>query len=357
MLWKKQKEKEAAVPETKDTPQVALWDSLTKDILDFYASTRDHLVKMERWDVEQAFLSARRATLINDLQKAVIRIRDSFQDARKKEVAQNQRYAVDLRSLIWASVDQICSLMDSSVPSAKSISRAKESLQKALNQNDLEIAKKSMREMLNALSELDRDRQFTIRSLQMNFQNHVGFLQSELRMMRMELQLDGLTHVYNRATFDEQIKKVAQLSYVSGEKACLVMLDIDHFKQINDSHGHPVGDQVIQACAKTVVQSFPRKDDFVARYGGEEFALIISGVSLAEAQDQVQRLLDRIRAQRISVGQQSLSFTISAGIAAYCTGENVGQWLARADKALYKAKQDGRNRSVLAPEADESKAS
>lgn len=355
MIWKKNKDSAQAPSELKDSPQVALWDSLTKDILDFYAGTRDHLTKLEKWDSEQAFLSARRTTMINDLQKALIRIRDSFQEARKKEVAQNQRYVVDLRGLIWASVDQICAMLDGSGSSAKSIAKAKDSLQKALNQNDLDIAKKSMREVLGALSEMERDRQYTIRSLQSNFHTHVDFLESELRMMRMELQLDGLTQLFNRATFDEEIRKTSQLCYVGGLDAVLIMIDIDHFKKVNDSHGHPAGDLVIQSCAKTIVQSFPGKDDFVARYGGEEFAVIQTGISQSEAQQQVARFLERIRSQRVSVQSQSFGFTVSAGIAVYRSGENASQWLARSDKALYKAKKEGRNRFIV--DVEEAKAS
>ncbi|MEO8875432.1 MAG: GGDEF domain-containing protein, partial [Polyangiaceae bacterium] len=153
---------------------------------------------------------------------------------------------------------------------------------------------------------------------------------------------DPLTKVSNRKAFDEQLERVHELAAL-GSPATLLMIDLDFLKKVNDELGHPVGDKVLKAVADTLVKTCRRRRDFVARYGGEEFAIILPETSIAEAQALAERACSAVRALNVI----AKPITISIGIAAASRTESREDWLARADRALYNAKDAGRNRAVL----------
>ena len=130
----------------------------------------------------------------------------------------------------------------------------------------------------------------------------------------------------------------------------LILLDIDHFKQVNDRFGHLVGDDCLVALASILSDEVQRSGDLVARYGGEEFAVLMPGASLEEARQRAEQLRAAIAAEQVEHRNKNLgSLTISAGIA--CWPENCAEYdelFRAADKALYQAKEAGRNRVVAA---------
>jgi diguanylate cyclase (GGDEF)-like protein len=127
-----------------------------------------------------------------------------------------------------------------------------------------------------------------------------------------------------------------------------VILDIDHFKRINDSHGHAVGDVVLRHFAQ-VAQSILRDGDVLARWGGEEFLLVLPTDSAASAEALAQRLRERTAATSIALPHGgAVTITVSIGVAALCEGELTSAVLERADAALYRAKAEGRNRVAVA---------
>jgi diguanylate cyclase (GGDEF)-like protein len=129
-------------------------------------------------------------------------------------------------------------------------------------------------------------------------------------------------------------------------KVCVVMIDVDLFKGVNDSHGHPAGDQVLVALARLLQQRL-RNTDLIGRYGGEEFAIIMQNVSLKEALNIINGLREDFSRLKFQSGDQSFSCTFSGGISRF--PEIVGERLIdAADKALYEAKRGGRNRIELA---------
>lgn len=161
---------------------------------------------------------------------------------------------------------------------------------------------------------------------------------------------DGLTGIANRKNFDQTLNRLAASSMESGHPLCLAMIDIDHFKTFNDIHGHRMGDNVIKLVAHRLVTE-SRAEDFAARYGGEEFVLIMANTPRQVAET----ILDRIRQSLASkvltkrdTGQAIGSVTISCGIAQFTFGEPLGRLIERADQALYRAKNGGRNRVVVA---------
>ena len=179
--------------------------------------------------------------------------------------------------------------------------------------------------------------------------NRLQTLRGELDAARHEMELDPLTRLYNRKAFDEQLARVCELHRLSGQPACLLMLDVDHFKTVNDSFGHPVGDLVLKQLAACCLYTFPRKSDFVARYGGEEFAIILQETSLKTAISLSERLLKGIRSLGVAHDQNILNITASIGLAAFDPHASASQWLRAADDALYRAKRSGRDRLEFEP--------
>ena len=176
-------------------------------------------------------------------------------------------------------------------------------------------------------------------------------LQAELEEARGEMKRDALTRVFNRAGLDAELVRVERMAALLLQPASLLMVDIDHFKSVNDQYGHPAGDQVLTEVAARIVRSFPRKRDVVARFGGEEFAVILHDTNAATAGRLADRLLDAIRGEVFQAGDHRIDVSVSIGIAEIEPGESSSTWVARADAALYEAKRSGRDRARVAPTA------
>lgn len=162
--------------------------------------------------------------------------------------------------------------------------------------------------------------------------------------LKADAEHDHLTGLYNRRYLDATIQR--ELSRCQREQTPLtvMMLDIDHFKRINDAHGHPVGDTVLTQVAQ-VLGTALRAGDIACRYGGEEFLLLLPNMPLAAAQQRAETLRQSVAALRPQAGTQTLSLEISIGLASYPQhAQDAANLLARADAALYRAKTLGRNR-------------
>jgi diguanylate cyclase (GGDEF)-like protein len=156
---------------------------------------------------------------------------------------------------------------------------------------------------------------------------------------------DELTGLANRRKFREELARELERSRRFGLELALLMLDIDHFKQVNDTHGHPVGDQVLQAIA-AVLGGGLRNIDLACRFGGEEFALLLPATPGADAVNVAERLRATVADQPLGPDGE-LVVTLSAGVASYPTdGETAAELVRVADMRLYAAKQGGRNRVI-----------
>jgi diguanylate cyclase len=178
-------------------------------------------------------------------------------------------------------------------------------------------------------------------------------LRSEIDLLRVKVakeaksaRLDKLTHVANRTAFDEELARRCELAATGGTAFALLLADVDHFKQINDAHGHQTGDRVLHALA-TFLRDHTRADDTVARWGGEEFAVILPGATLRSAYTKAKDLVDALAATDWTIDQgKKLRFTISIGATAWKDGDHAVSVVERVDKALYSAKHAGRNQTV-----------
>ncbi|TXK85516.1 response regulator [Paenibacillus sp. N3.4] len=163
---------------------------------------------------------------------------------------------------------------------------------------------------------------------------------------------DPLTGVFNRRYFHLQIGQELQRIERYPASISLIFIDIDFFKRINDSYGHHVGDLVLQGLAH-LLQINLRTTDLLARFGGEEFVIALPNTTGEQATAAIQQILDKVRLNPVAhnVGQP-FSITFSAGVAEWQQGMSVEDWIARADETMYQAKQQGRNRVLLASEED-----
>lgn len=161
---------------------------------------------------------------------------------------------------------------------------------------------------------------------------------------------DGLTGLYNHRQFQQLLGVALGRAYLQGHPLHLILFDIDHFKQVNDTYGHPFGDLVLREVAYTARRVLP-PDAIVARYGGEEFAVILPEVNNAEAPLWAERLREAVAAVRTvdEATGNAVGVTISLGVATYQLGQGKSRLLARADEALYGSKAGGRNRVTVAP--------
>lgn len=177
----------------------------------------------------------------------------------------------------------------------------------------------------------------------------VETLQKKLAEMEVESTLDPLTKVGNRRRFQTALTRLVTNAHESGGQLSLAMIDVDHFKQINDTHGHPIGDRVLLAVAQCIANGV-RVSDVVARYGGEEFAVLLPNASAGEVEARFKQLLLDIAASSYeydALGRtEKVRFTVSCGIVEIEPGENEDALVKRADEALYEAKKKGRNRVI-----------
>jgi diguanylate cyclase (GGDEF)-like protein len=162
---------------------------------------------------------------------------------------------------------------------------------------------------------------------------------------------DALTGLYNRRYVFGRFNELAAGLADSGSSLGMAIVDLDHFKKINDVYGHPVGDRVLQHFAGLLRKQL-RPTDLSGRMGGEEFILLMPGTSLADAVRAVERLLGELRASRPLADIPELAYTFSAGLTRWRSADSVACCIERADRALYAAKHGGRNRVVAIDDDD-----
>ena len=193
------------------------------------------------------------------------------------------------------------------------------------------------------LRETVSERQKVFEGTLQNFNHRVQLLERQLTMTREEATLDPLTRVMNRGGFDRTCRQ-----WLATEKQfVLAMVDVDNFKRINDVHGHVIGDRALTVVAQTLNTSIRQHRDIVARVGGDEFALLISDLSMPQAENRLRMVGTSLAGTNIETpGGARLTLTLSCGLAEHSAGDTVESLMERADRALYEAKNLGKNRVV-----------
>ena len=184
-------------------------------------------------------------------------------------------------------------------------------------------------------------------SLRQRLQSQKDELAQALTRIQILATRDELTGLVNRRHMMDVLQQHRKRLQRSGyHRFCLAILDLDHFKRVNDTHGHGVGDEVLRRFA-AVAQQALRDTDVLARWGGEEFLLLLNDTSAEQAQIGLDRVRELLADARLSNDVPDLRATFSAGLTAYDSGEPLDVCIERADRALYEAKAAGRNRTVI----------
>ena len=274
-----------------------------------------------------------------------------FRAHRRDEQSAVQSSAEGMRGLIGDLTNGLRNAISEDSAKDDLVTRELAALSTAVEGNSLGEIRTQLAKTVDIVSRVIQERHARYEAQLQSMGERVHSLRADLVSVREKASLDALTRVHNRGAFDEVIARQIDFSFLSGQTMALLMLDLDHFKHINDSHGHPAGDQVLQAVANAIVRVFPRRSDFIARYGGEEFAVILVDVEPGDLAALGERILAAVRDLNIDYRDTSIRLTCSIGIAVCTRQDTVETLLCRADRALYQAKQTGRDRLVVDPGA------
>ncbi len=209
----------------------------------------------------------------------------------------------------------------------------------------------ALRQLANDLLAETRRMQEANYQLELNLsssRDDIEALQRDLDDVRREALLDPLTKIYNRKAFDEGLHRSIRQAEEAGQHLCLMLLDIDHFKRFNDTWGHQTGDQVLRLVAMTLKSNIKGKD-IAARYGGEEFAAILPDTDLEGAvilADNIRKAIQAKELLKRSTNEKLGRVTASFGVALFRSGDTASTLIERADRSLYAAKHNGRNKVV-----------
>lgn len=171
---------------------------------------------------------------------------------------------------------------------------------------------------------------------------------SQIETLKTAVRIDGLTQLANRAYFDEKLTEMVKLRQRHENASfSLMMIDLDNFKDINDSYGHPAGDRILKGVAAKIKATL-RGSDFIARFGGDEFALILVKTERKAAEEVAWKLCSEVRESRFLLGAETFNMTLSIGLTEAQKADTEESLLKRADEALYRVKGLGRNSVCVA---------
>ena len=270
-------------------------------------------------------------------------IRHFVTQQRQQEKEYVARSTGNLRTALWAAVQGLGgTVLDVQATDDKLRDELRQFMGTVRDSPPEEVMRET-RGLVDRLQDIVAQRQGRQKTRMRKLSEQMRSMRAELTEARRSMESDPLTRLFNRGAFDSQLERISALNTITGDVSCLGMIDIDHFKVVNDTHGHPAGDEVLRQLGRCLATTFPRKTDFIARYGGEEFAIIFERDSLADILPLAEKLLENVREMTVEVDDAVIGVTVSVGLAEQHPGEDGASWLERADRALYRAKDAGRD--------------
>ncbi len=266
------------------------------------------------------------------------------------EFAERERDYLDrrddeLRRIIGVLTDGLAAVGSGSAAYHQRLLAKGSRLEAAARLDDLVKVRAAIATEVQALRAEVAERQVVEQRATAALRTEVETLRASVAKARTEARTDPLTGAANRAAFDDELSRRCPLAAAGGDGFALIMVDVDHFKAVNDQHGHAVGDRVLTGLV-AFLRPRVRRDDLIARWGGEEFAVVLPGASTRVALKKARTVLRELAGTDWTIdGGRTIRFTVSAGVAVWKSGDEPDTITERADRALYKAKHAGRNRA------------
>ena len=280
--------------------------------------------------------------------RLLYRFREFYSNYRLDEYTYMNKTVSDFKSIIWDFVEQISEDLVADRASDMELKDHLEDLKEAVESDSLEKIKKQSHEFIDSYTAYQTKKENRQMGKFKNLSVNLHKVKKQLLKANDDMRRDHLTHAFNRKSFDEQFAQYYKLHRLSRKPVSLLMLDIDHFKKVNDTYGHAIGDFVLIELVKLLNSLFSRDLDLVARVGGEEFAILLPDYNTESAVVKVEEVLDRVRKAVFVQDDMKIQFTVSVGISELTTQANTDQWLKAADEALYESKNTGRNKYTVA---------
>jgi len=251
----------------------------------------------------------------------------------------------DLRQVIWVFIRNISQAFTQDEEVDGRLSIQMERLEQFVQASETADLKREVLDAVMMLRGILEERSQRHRKQLQILGAEVRTLGHELESARRESETDPLTRISNRKAFDDYLARSVEIHRAFRDPMSMLIVGVDHFKEVNDSSGHITGDEVLQQVANAVVKVFLRKNDFVARIGGDEFAVILRETKLDDARALAERVVGRVRSLLIATSNgEKRTVTVSIGLAGIAAGDDEKTWFERTDRCLYAAKEAGRDR-------------
>jgi diguanylate cyclase len=255
-------------------------------------------------------------------------------------------------------VDSIIKLIDEAIGTTvrynTNLTDASQQIEDTTNPDALSTIVKTLLRKTQEIEQQNRDLQAHLQSSR----DEIAELQATLEVTRTEGLTDALTKLANRRHFDHTLETAILDSMQSGKPLSLIVCDVDHFKRFNDTFGHITGDQVLRLLGATLKQTV-KGQDLAARYGGEEFAVILPNTALPQAMAVAENIRTAVSSKKLVNRANNTDYgriSVSVGVAEYRPVDDTDALVARADRCLYAAKQQGRNRVITELQIDSAAA-
>jgi len=270
----------------------------------------------------------------------------SFSDQRQGEKRYVESAVGDLREALWACIETVHNAVRVDVATDQSVAVQMQRARKAITSMEIATMKSEVFSALGSLEEALQSRRVEQESQYRTLASRLDKLREQLEEARLETTTDALTGLGNRKLFDSVLSRVMQYHTLGREPVSLLLIDIDGLKTINDGFGHPVGDAAIVTVGRCLSRILLRQSDTICRFGGDEFAAILPNTDAKMALTLAKRLVSAVRETPVAPEARG-PLGVSVGLAEIQLAETLDVWVNRADKAMYRAKQDGRSCAVL----------